>query len=338
MLMRRVDFKIDVTEAVDTGEHLMTAATAYLPDVLPRDATMIAAFPGGGYNRSYFHLILNGDESYSQALHHTSRGLILVAIDHLDSGDSSSPADRLGITFEHIAAANSRTVAEARRLLESGALQRDLSPVQVNHAIGIGQSMGGSFLTIMQGIYRTFDAVAMLGHSGFRPSFPDPSGTGRVEGLIFPSRGTDLHHTGPLPDYTVEQLLYCFYYEDVPSFIRDADAAGRPGQQCMPLPPWRSANSPPCAVTLNSPGAMSPEAREIDVPILIAVGERDLTENPRAEPNAYPSSSDITVAIFPRMAHMHNFAGTRAQMWDRLCDWIETVRSVHRRERQAVDA
>ena len=67
----------------------------------------------------------------------------------------------------------------------------------------------------------------------------------------------------------------------------------------------------------------------IDVPILIAVGERDLTADPRAEPTAYPSSPDITVAIFPRMAHMHNFAGTRVQLWSRLCAWVDSIRAVY---------
>jgi pimeloyl-ACP methyl ester carboxylesterase len=330
--MRQVDFLTDVTAAVGTGEHLMTAATAYLPDEMPSDVTVIAAFPGGGYNRSYFHLVIDGDDSYSQAIHHTSRGLVVVAIDHLDSGGSSSPADRLGITFEHIAAANDATVTEARRLLESGTLRPDLGPMRVSLMVGIGQSMGGSFLTITQGIYKTFDAVVMLGHSGFRPSFPDPSGRGRVEGRVFPPRGTDLRTIDPVPGYTLDQLLYCFHYDDVPRFIKDADAARRGGDGILPLPSWRSVNSPPCSVTLNCPGSMSPEAGLIDVPVLIAVGERDLTVDPRAEPTAYPSSCDITVAIFPRMAHMHNFAGTRTQLWDRLCAWVDGIKAVHQRE------
>jgi alpha-beta hydrolase superfamily lysophospholipase len=80
---------------------------------------------------------------------------------------------------------------------------------------------------------------------------------------------------------------------------------------------------------------MSPEAGMIDVPVLIAAGERDITADPRAEPTAYPSSSDITVAIFPRMAHMHNFATTRTQLWDRLCAWVDGINAVRQREQIA---
>jgi alpha-beta hydrolase superfamily lysophospholipase len=328
-MMRQVDFMTDVTAAVGIGEHLMTAATVYLPDTISSDVSVIAAFPGGGYNRSYFNLVIDGNDSYSQALHHTSRGLVVVAIDHLDSGGSSSPSDRLGITFEHMAAANDATVSEARHLLESGTLRSDLGSVKIGPLIGIGHSMGASFLTVTQGIHKTFDAVALLGNSGFQPSWPDPSGKGRVEGLVFPPRGTDMHTINPVPGHTLEQILYCFHYEDVPSVIREADAAGRKSGSDQPAPSWHSATSPPCSVTLMSPGAMSPEAAMIDVPILIAVGERDLTADPHAEPTAYPASSDITLTIFPRMAHVHNFAGTRAQLWDRLCAWADGIKARH---------
>ena len=245
--MRQVDFKIDVTAAVGTGERLMVAATAYLPDVLPDDVTVIAAFPGGGYNRSYFHLVIDGDESYSQALHHTARGFVLVSIDHLDSGDSSSPADRLGITFEHLAAVSDRAARETCSLLRTGRLLPDLGPLKVGLIIGIGHSMGGSFLTVTEGIHKTFDAVGILGHSAIRPSFPDPSGKGSIVGQTFPPRGTDLHKIEPVAGYTLEQLRYCFHYEDVPSSIVDADMGAHPGGPDVLSPPWRSATSPPCA-------------------------------------------------------------------------------------------
>jgi hypothetical protein len=337
--VRQVDFMTDVTDAVGTGERLMIAATAYLPDAISSEVTVIAAFPGGGYNRGYFHLIVDGDDSYSQALHHTSKGLVVIAIDHLDTGESSSPADRLGITFEHIAAANDATVAKARSLLESGALRSDLGPIRVGPVIGIGHSMGASFLTITQGVHRTFDAVAMLGHSGFQPSWPHPSGRGRIEGMVFPVRGTDLHTlVSPFPDHTFEEILYCFHYEDVPSVIMEAEITALKDRSDQSGPPWRSATSPPCSVTLMAAGAMSPEAGMIDVPILIAVGERDLTADPRAEPTAYRSSSDISVAIFPRMAHVHNFAGTRAQLWDRLCVWADGIKAGYHADTRALSS
>ena len=74
-----------------------------------------------------------------------------------------------------------------------------------------------------------------------------------------------------------------------------------------------------------SPGVVTTEAAQIDVPVLIAAGERDVIPEPRAEPAAYRSSPDVTVTIVPQMSHMHNFASTRQQLWDRLAHWAGGV-------------
>jgi pimeloyl-ACP methyl ester carboxylesterase len=67
------------------------------------------------------------------------------------------------------------------------------------------------------------------------------------------------------------------------------------------------------------------EAAQIDVPVLVAVGERDVSPDPWAEPGAYRSSTDITLYVAPAMAHAHNFAGTRELLWDRIAAWAKQV-------------
>lgn len=64
-----------------------------------------------------------------------------------------------------------------------------------------------------------------------------------------------------------------------------------------------------------TPGAVADEAAAVDVPVLVACGERDVVPDPAAEPTAYRSSPDVQVDVVPRMAHMHNFAHTREQLW-----------------------
>jgi hypothetical protein len=61
------------------------------------------------------------------------------------------------------------------------------------------------------------------------------------------------------------------------------------------------------------------------VPVLTAHGETDVCPDPRAEPAAYRASSDITTYVLPRSAHMHNLAGTRELLWNRLESWIDAV-------------
>jgi hypothetical protein len=65
-----------------------------------------------------------------------------------------------------------------------------------------------------------------------------------------------------------------------------------------------------------TPGAVSKEAAVIDVPVLVGSGERDVVPDPWAEPTAYRGSPAVCLSVIPRMAHMHNFAHTRAVLWD----------------------
>ena len=42
--------------------------------------------------------------------------------------------------------------------------------------------------------------------------------------------------------------------------------------------------------------------------------------DPRGETRAYESSPSVDFFVCPRMAHMHNFAGTRELFWQRIDD------------------
>ena len=72
---------------------------------------------------------------------------------------------------------------------------------------------------------------------------------------------------------------------------------------------------------------MAAEAAAIDVPVFVGDGERDVCTDPRAEPQAYRSSRDITVVEVPRMCHMHNFAATRHVLWQRIQDFVDAATS-----------
>ena len=52
-----------------------------------------------------------------------------------------------------------------------------------------------------------------------------------------------------------------------------------------------------------------------------------MSADPHAEGTGYPGSSDITVVVTPRMAHMHNFAETRALLWQRFFEWLPVTRA-----------
>jgi hypothetical protein len=122
----------------------------------------------------------------------------------------------------------------------------------------------------------------------------------------------------------IPEFLYPFYYDDVPADIVAADTAGGyPLRDTAPV--FGSKTIPPCVVAMLSPGYISREAAEVTVPVFIGLGERDTAPNPHEEPSAFCASSDITLFVCERMAHMHNFATTRAVLWDRIAGWCAAL-------------
>jgi len=63
----------------------------------------------------------------------------------------------------------------------------------------------------------------------------------------------------------------------------------------------------------------------ITVPVLVALGERDVAADPKGEPRAYQSATSVDLYTCPRMGHMHNFAGTRELLWQRIDTWSAWV-------------
>lgn len=326
--MRKYDLTIDVSESVPLPGQTMIAATLFLPDDLPPSARPILLFasPGGGYARGYYDLRFPGHEDYSQAEHHTARGIVLVAFDHLGCGASRS-TDLERMSLEMIAAADHAAVSIIMRRLVDGTLVSGLVPILPRVTIGSGQSMGGGMTILMQARHGSFDAIAPLGYSAIQAVLPQRTEEDRARARSAPQfeRSTDLSGLSMeeaasfFPDY-----VYPFHWEDVPQDILQADMAG--GFPVRSDPPyWGSATIPNCVVAMTGAGIIRDEAAVIDVPVFFGVGERDVSETPRAEAAAFGRATDFTLFIAPTMAHMHNFASTRRLLWDRLAGWAETL-------------
>ncbi|MCX0272848.1 alpha/beta hydrolase [Nocardia zapadnayensis] len=293
--------------------------TVHLPDRVDGPLPVLFGFPGGGFGRRYFDVqTLPG---YSQAEYNTNHGFAFVACDHLYVGDSDQP-DMFGLTYENLAAANHATVVAVLDGLSAGALIAGVPPIECVAAVGMGQSMGGCLLTVQQANHQTFDGVAFLGWSGIYTNFPAPDGSRVIHPM--PPRGTDLR---PIADQVLgtvgpddDHFRFCFHWPDEEPLLMEADLATfRPYTGMVrgdASTPWGSATVPACAITMMTDGAVSAEAAAIDVPVLVAGGERDTLPDPWAEPTAYRGTRDITVKVVPCMAHMHNFARTRTEIWD----------------------
>ncbi len=303
----------DILVEVPGREGWGLAATLHLPDPerLKPDAPVLVAMPGAGYNRRYFDL---PEPGYSEAEHHVGQGTIVVALDHLAVGDSSVPPEPPPIAT--VAAANSAAVREVVSRLKAGALTGGM-PVTPSAVVGAGQSMGGFIAVLMQAGHRPFDGIAVLGASLVCTRLPSRS-------------GEELRFAGDAdPRASARQLFlnadwrYAFHWDDVPEHLVAADMARMPptfGDGA----PWNSATTPD-TTGLVLPGVAAREAAGIDVPVVLAMGERDVCQDPLRELAAFQSARDLSLFVVPRMAHMHNFAGTRALLWRRIDAFIAQV-------------
>ncbi|TAM65181.1 alpha/beta fold hydrolase [Mycobacterium sp.] len=325
----RAELVVEVSDSCEVPGALSVAATVFLPpaEALADGATVLYALPGGGYSRGYYDMHFPGHADYSQAEHHTARGLVLVAIDHLGVGQST-PQVCDKVRVEDIAAANHAAVQAISNALEEGNVAPGYPPVRIARRVGVGQSMGGAVTLIMAAAHRTYDAIAILGFSGIHTVLPFPD---EIESSDVAARAGVHSRQEDVAEQSVAEtaklipgFLYPFFWSDVPADIVQADIGGRyPFREKAPA--FGSATVPSCAVAMLSAGYVAAEAAAVQCPVFIGLGERDTAAKPLMEPSAYEKSTDITLFICEQMAHMHNFASSRRKLWDRLTGWCQAL-------------
>lgn len=345
-MKRSVELKIDVSEAAALGMAAHVAITVHLPDMtaLANPKTVCFAFPGGGYCRRYYSFDMPDGSGGGEAGFHCERGWIFVACDHLGFGESTIPEGN-ALNLDNVAAANDAMVRQVMARLEAGTLVDGLDPIVDATCLGIGQSMGGCFTVVAQGNHQTFHGIGVLGYSGVHTVVPTRPGQppaawpwiSRRSSLDAPhvlnaaalaqAPGVKLGDAEALQAAAragEHPFQWSFHHDDEPADIVTLDMMASAGL-VDPLPEWRSATTPPCGVYMVAPGAVALEAAVVRVPVLIAMGERDVVPDPLGEPRAYKSAEDVQLFICPRMAHMHNFAPTRVRFWERIHNWGDGV-------------
>lgn len=351
-MSQTVDLRIDVTDAANLGEPAHVAVTVVLPDPadLPAQPVVCFAKPGGGYSRLYFTHALPGPPPGTalgaQAEFHVARGWIFVALDNLGSGDSSVH-DTRSLGFTVVTSAAMAAEQEVLLRLANGILLPGYPPVLQPVRLGIGQSTGGSLTIVQQARHDCFDGIGVLGFSAVHSHPATPPGHPPIVtpwfsreiapeapgGVINAAAVAALDGTSS--DAAWAAIAWGFHYDDVPQEVVEQDLAHYDsiaqgiGQTIVPAPrparasddpaPWNSYSTPNAATRFTlTPGAVAPEAAAVAVPVLSAMGERDLVVDPLGEARAFRSAPSFDLFVCPRMGHMHNFAGTRALFWERI--------------------
>lgn len=345
-----IELRIDVSDAAGLGEPAHIAASVVLPDAdcLGERPVVCFAKPASGYSRLYYTSDLPGPARGAQADFHAARGWIFVALDTLGCAGSSRHGAE-AIDFATASAAAAAAEQEILLLLANGLLVPGYPPVSGPVTIGIGQSMGASLVVWQQARMATYDGIGLLGFSAVHSHPMTPPGAEPLVVGWYPRDETlaacqqpfnmaalqAVAARGP-QDAAWTSIAWGFHYDDVAQDVVEQDLRhyeaivhGRAEDEEAGGAPWNNYVTPRrIARSTLTPGVVATEAAVIGVPVLCAMGERDLVPDPHGETRAFLSAKSIDVFICPRMGHMHNFAGTRALFWDRIHGFGEWCRFV----------
>ncbi|MEY2943368.1 MAG: hypothetical protein RLY97_1382, partial [Pseudomonadota bacterium] len=165
---------------------------------------------------------------------------------------------------------------------------------------GVGHSMGGMMIIAQAADDPIFDRVAVLGWANQPMILGDTDVASLQAGM--PTSGYIATPRTP--------MRRLFYADDVPMALIEADEAHA---SATPVTMGRAAFTP---------GIVHDAAARIAVPVLVVQSVVDTSPAPQQELGYFSGAAAVELQILDSAAHCQNFAGTRAQHWAQLDDWI----------------
>lgn len=300
------------------------AASTIVVDIFwPQDLQNRQVFfctPGGGMNRHYFDLqAFDNDDRFSFARRMAAQGFVSVLVDPPGIGDSDRPEDGHALTGDRIADILAKLQAWVSEDIREGRISDDLPAMPDMLTIGIGHSMGAMLTVIHQHAYPQHAGIALLGFgTQGLPQFLPAEAQAHLNDLdtlrknllsmarrAFPQPYPVMHSDGG------EAGLFGSTHAD-PEGVKALKAAN---DVMLPVP----------ALMSMFPGNVAPECAEIEVPVYLALGERDLIRKPEEVPAAFSSSRDVKLQILPKTGHSHFLFPARDQLFDGVAGWAKTI-------------
>jgi pimeloyl-ACP methyl ester carboxylesterase len=319
MPFEKLQRTIDVGELSVGAAHL--AVDVFIPKniLLHEPAIVFFCIPGGGLNRGYFDLQVEGDASFSFAARMASRGMITVAIDPLGVGGSSRPEAGFDVVPDVATAALAPVQRQISAELRAGTLVPSLLPALPKLlSIGVGHSLGGMQTVMQQAQFRSYDALILF---GFGP-------VGMPE--VLSEEAKAMAHDAQTIRKNIVRLAKAFHAEPYPEVKpngrgREIFGGGADPRAMNALRAVRDRLPATLSMFVIIPGSCAPEAAQIDVPLLLVVGDRDMCGPPHQLPASFPTSADITLLCLPDTGHSHFVFSSTSRLFPRLALWVESI-------------
>jgi hypothetical protein len=282
--------------------------------------TVLWCVPGGGMSRRYFDLrppAAYGD--YSMARYLAARGFIVVTIDSVGVGESEPPTNGYTLTPAVVADVNAVVVNEVGGRLRRGTIAVGLAPMESFVSVGVGHSAGGLLTVYQQARHETHDALILLGFGG----------GGLMERLTDDERQY-AHRPDELRG-VIAALAHVRFGRPLPVGSTSASPyllrSTPPEPVLRVLGEARSAMLSLVGLTSMVPGSSVAELEAVRVPVLLAVGEHDITGDASVIPGHLPNSAEVRLFVLPDAGHNHNAEPTRTQLWDEVARYARALPS-----------
>ena len=273
----------------------------YYPAKPPSTKPLLFCLPGGGVTTDFFDLAPN----YSFTDRMTEMGFDVMTMNHPGTVDNPLPKDHGFLeprqAADYIYKALSQLIPPTRSL------------------IGLGHSMGGMTITLMQGKHNIFDAIALLGSSA-----------GGLDWGLTDAEKTYIDNPEELAR-DLEKLTLNKFGSEFISY----PSAGPSGRSITFGGETEALNQRLREVTctLFATGGMMSVVRDsfikeveaLKVPLFFAFGDHDVGIPPQEVPKAYLNAASTELLVLENTAHNHMAFSSIEMLCSKMEAWAQSL-------------